>query len=174
MTTLSKPVRWLLRNRGFKMTENPHIIAICGWPEAAGGVVSSEDVSHIYGYYVVYFEFAIARWRRRTTTIALCANAKNQPKKVERCMSQNKIRRPLTLLVDFVVLEPESVGVTNPHKLILDYRSEKFARTSFCCFQHSSRPNVHVIYVVIVHCCHLPNGLSTRRKWYFCHEYFTC
>ena len=43
--TLSKSVHWLSRNCCFKITENHHNIAIGGRQDAAGDVISSQDVN---------------------------------------------------------------------------------------------------------------------------------
>ena len=41
-TALSKPVQWLLRNRGLEVTENPHICV--RWDEEVGDINPRQDV----------------------------------------------------------------------------------------------------------------------------------
>ena len=57
-STTSKTVWWLPRNRRFEITHTRHIISIFDQPEAAGDIVSSQDVNFIKGYKVVNFEFS--------------------------------------------------------------------------------------------------------------------
>ena len=64
------------RNRGFKITENQHIIA-CSRREAAGDAISGLDVNLIHCYQLVSLEFASSNSFPQIVTSIICGGGGN-------------------------------------------------------------------------------------------------
>ena len=69
---------------------------------------------------------------------------------------------PLHLLVEPVVLKPESVTISYPLKLVSDDGGEERTRSVWCRFQQTSHPNVDISQTVSVQDSQIREKLQSR------------